>query len=300
VLRRIAGVDRQVPVEPLPGRPDGLSWRTRMRFSVSEDGRAGLLRHRSHEVMDITDCLIAHPLITQLEITRRPWPGARSVDVAVAPASGDQSVTVRPPQRGAVAGPAPAYLVHAAAGRDWRVAATGFWQVHPGAADVLAAAVLDSLAPLEGEHAVDIYCGSGLFAGVLAGAVGPGGAVLAVERDAAAVADARHNLRGLPWVTVRRGDVAEMLHAGDLSQAAIAVADPPRGGLDPALAALLAASPLRRLAYVSCDPATLARDIAVLGRSGWELAGLRAFDAFPMTHHVECVATLAPPRGGGA
>jgi len=74
---------------------------------------------------------------------------------------------------------------------------------------------------------------------------------------------------------------------GDLSTGDLSTGDLSTGGRQ-------AGSRLRRVAYVSCDPATLARDIAVFGELGWQLAGLRAFDAFPMTHHVECVAALAP------
>jgi len=200
------------------------------------------------------------------------------------------------------AAPRPRFLTQRAAGRDWRVAASGFWQVHPAAADVLAGAVLASLAPRAGETALDLYCGAGLFAGVLAEAVGPGGAVIGVEQDQAAVRDARHNLRSAPWARVHRGDAAEVLGAIGTQGASIAVLDPPRAGVDRALVELLcAAGPgsapepgLRRIAYVSCDPATLARDIAEFGRHGWVLGQLRAFDAFPMTHHVECLALLAP------
>jgi tRNA/tmRNA/rRNA uracil-C5-methylase (TrmA/RlmC/RlmD family) len=71
------------------------------------------------------------------------------------------------------------------------------------------------------------------------------------------------------------------------------IADPPRAGLAREVTDYLAGdSPPARFAYVSCDPATLARDLSLLAAGGWRLAGLRAFDAFPMTHHVECVATL--------
>ena len=100
------------------------------------------------------------------------------------------------------------YLRQRAAGRPWRVSAAGFWQVHPGAADTLAAAVLDALRPQPGEVALDLYCGAGLFAGVLAAAVGPSGAVIGIEADAAAVRDARRNLRATPWARVHRGDAA--------------------------------------------------------------------------------------------
>jgi len=239
------------------------------------------------------------------------------VEVVVAPGTGERAVITgggpRPPQP-----PRSAYLTQRAAGRDWRVAATGFWQVHPGAADTLAAAVLAGLRPQAGETALDLYCGAGLFAGVLAQAVGPQGTVVGVEQDETAVRDARHNLRPTPWARVHRGDAAEVLGRIGTQGAAIAVLDPPRSGAGRALIeALCGAAPaggagaggagaggagaapaggagagMRRIAYVSCDPATLARDLAEFGRHGWVLDGLRAFDAFPMTHHVECLALL--------
>jgi tRNA/tmRNA/rRNA uracil-C5-methylase (TrmA/RlmC/RlmD family) len=199
---------------------------------------------------------------------------------------------------GPVRGSGQRFLVQRAAGRDWRVSAAGFWQVHPQAADTLAGAVLDGLSPQPGETALDLFCGAGLFAGVLATAVGSDGAVIAVERDGAAVRDARHNLRAEPWARVHRGDAAEIIGRVGLSGASIAVLDPPRAGVDRRVINALCTGPgMRAIAYVSCDPATLARDLAVLARHGWELAELRAFDAFPMTHHVECVAIVEPQPG---
>jgi tRNA/tmRNA/rRNA uracil-C5-methylase (TrmA/RlmC/RlmD family) len=213
------------------------------------------------------------------------------------------------------------YLSQHAAGRDWRVSAGAFWQVHPAAADALTDAVLASLEPRPGDAALDLYCGAGLFSGALAPAVGPGGTVVGIEADDAAVRDARHNLREWPWARVHKGDVAAVLargvdraglaaggggprpprgalSGGGPPPARLVVADPPRAGLAREVIEYLAAarSGIGRLAYVSCDPATLARDIGLLTGRGWTLDGLRAFDAFPMTHHVECVATLTPGR----
>lgn len=315
-LRRMAGIDRVVTVEPLPGDSGGLGWRTRVSFAVGKDGLAGLYKHRSHEIVRVGDCLIAHPAVTEVGVTRQQWQGARSVDVAVAPATGERAVMAHGGGRH-VSGQR--FLTQHAAGRDWRVAADGFWQVHPGAADALADAVLAALRPEPGETALDLFCGAGLFAGVLAGAVGPDGAVIGVEQDPAAVRDARHNLRPTPWARVLRGDAAEVVGRIGLSGASIAVLDPPRTGLDRPLIEALTGGPataqpvagpaatepaltqpvagLRAIAYVSCDPATLARDLAVFGQRGWRLDGLRAFDAFPMTHHVECVAILVPDAG---
>jgi tRNA/tmRNA/rRNA uracil-C5-methylase (TrmA/RlmC/RlmD family) len=116
--------------------------------------------------------------------------------------------------------------------------------------------------------------------------------VIGIESDDSAVRDARHNLRDTPWARIHRGDVAQVLRRGGLPLARLAVADPPRAGLAREVVRYLTASGAQRFAYVSCDPATLARDIGLLIADGWRLDGLRAFDAFPMTHHVECVATL--------
>ncbi|HYB45788.1 MAG TPA: hypothetical protein VED20_00320, partial [Streptosporangiaceae bacterium] len=187
------------------------------------------------------------------------------------------------------------YLSQRAAGRDWRVSAGTFWQVHPGAADALADAVLAALGPRPGDAVLDLYCGAGLFAGVLAPGVGPGGTVIGVEADRAAVRDARYNLREWPWAQVRSGDVAGVLAGQGMLPARLVVADPPRAGLAREVIDYLGrpGNGAGRLAYVSCDPATLARDIALLTARGWELDGLRAFDAFPMTHHVECLAALS-------
>ncbi|HUZ36586.1 MAG TPA: TRAM domain-containing protein [Streptosporangiaceae bacterium] len=339
-LRRIAGLDLAVAVEPLPGGQGGLGWRTRIRYSVGPGGATGLLRHRSHEVVEVGDCPLAHPLVHQAGVAGQRWEQVSSLEVAVSPGSGERAVTVtpapgrrpraarpaagEPSARQSVAAHAVAslagqvdtvlvsgpggrlttlrgrgYLRQSAAGRTWRVAAGTFWQVHPGAADALTAAVLAALAPGPGDVALDLFCGAGLFAGALAEAVGPDGAVIGVEGDRAAVRDARHNLRGSPWVRVHHGDVATMLAGEGWPAAQLAVLDPPRTGAGRALVQhlLRPGAGLRRVAYVSCDPATLARDIAVFAELGWRLAALRAFDAFPMTHHVECVATLVPVDG---
>jgi tRNA/tmRNA/rRNA uracil-C5-methylase (TrmA/RlmC/RlmD family) len=318
-LRRIAGIDREITVEALPGDPDGLGWRTRVQFAVREDGVAGLRAHRSHQVIDVGECPIAHEAITGLALTGRRWPGETSVEALVGTGSGERVVIVSPGRSvGPSAEPIAAdavlrrahprnrrltpvrgrgYLVQHAAGRDWRVSAGAFWQVHPAAADALASAVLASLEPRPGDAALDLYCGVGLFAGVLAPVVGPGGTVIGVETDDAAVRDARHNLREWPWARVHKGDVAAVLTRGGLPPARLAVADPPRSGLAREVIEYVSAAEngVSRLAYVSCDPATLARDIGLLAGRGWVLDGLRAFDAFPMTHHVECVATLSAP-----
>ena len=326
-LKRLAGMDREVAVEPLAGDEAGLGWRTRVQFAVRADGVAGLRAHRSHEVIAVDRCLIAHPAITGLGITGQRWNGVASVEAVVGTGVGERLVILSQPSHGretqttrrsvSIEGiPADAvvrragrlltplrgrsFLSQRAAGRDWRVSAGVFWQVHPAAADALADAVMAGLRPRAGDVALDLYCGAGLFAGVLAAAVGPGGTVIGVEADGTAVRDARHNLREWSWARVHRGDVAAVLRRGGLPPARLAVADPPRSGLAREVIDYLsgAGNGVAWFGYVSCDPATLARDIGLLAQRGWALESLRAFDAFPMTHHVECVAILRAPSAG--
>jgi tRNA/tmRNA/rRNA uracil-C5-methylase (TrmA/RlmC/RlmD family) len=377
-LRRVAGLelDGEITVEALPGDEDstaevagpaattapgqpGLGWRTRVQFAVRPDGLAGLRAHRSHEVIDIGDCPIAHPAIRDLGLLDYSWEGAGTVEAAAGgpePAGGPEQghrdrvviltragraprgrrapgsvpgrraardergrdVRVRSEDRAVELFPQDAvdaveaesvlirsahrltplrgrqYLAEFAAGRYWQVSAGGFWQVHPAAADTLSAAVTEALEPKPGDSALDLYCGAGLFAGVLAPLVGSGGSVTAIESDAAAVRDARANLTSYPWVAVHRNDVALAVADRGLAQARLVVADPPRAGLAREVVDYLTGdSRAERFAYVSCDPATLARDLGLLIAGGWRVDGLRAFDAFPMTHHVECVVTLS-------
>lgn len=307
-LTRLAGLDWPVEVERVPGASDeGLGWRTRVSFAVGSDGRPGLHKHRSHEVVRIEDCLIAHPGVRELDLPGQPWPGASSVE-AIAASTGDRAIMVEsadPELAPRLPRFAPSvsvvvdgerlrgrsYVREEATGRVWRVSGGGFWQVHPGAAETLVGAVLEVLDPRPGDAAVDLYSGVGLFAGALAERVGPEGSVLAVEADERAVGDARRNLHDLPWVRLVSGRV-DQTELGD--RVDLVVLDPPRSGAGRAAVRRIAASRPRAIAYVACDPATLARDVATFAASGYVLSGLRAFDLFPMTHHVECVAALHP------
>jgi tRNA/tmRNA/rRNA uracil-C5-methylase (TrmA/RlmC/RlmD family) len=389
-LRRVAGLElgAEITVEALPGdegapaqQPGaaetvdaaqtaetgqaGLGWRTRVQFAVRPDGLAGLRAHRSHEVIDIGDCPIAHPAIRDLGLLDYSWEGAGTVEAAAGsperadptqpgdpapPLHQDRVVILtkagRAPRGRRAPGSAPGrraardergrdagvrseekavelfpqeavdsveaeavlirsahrltpvrgrqFLTQFAAGRHWQVNAGGFWQVHPAAADTLSEAVVAALEPKPGDTALDLYAGAGLFAGVLAPLVGADGSVTAIESDAAAVRDARANLDVYPWVRVHRNDVALAVADRGLPRARLVIADPPRAGLAREVVDYLTgASGAERFAYVSCDPATLARDLGLLIAGGWRVDGLRAFDAFPMTHHVECVVTLS-------
>ena len=178
---------------------------------------------------------------------------------------------------------------HVVHGRRFEVADDAFWQVHPGAPQVLVDTVLGMLSPQPGETALDLYAGVGLFSAFLLDAVGPGGRVVAVEGDATASA---LSVTNCPAAEVRAGDVAGVLATAYDEPFDLVVLDPPReGARRPVVEQVVARQP-RAVAYVACDPAALARDLATFAELGYRLRELRAFDLFPMTHHVECVALL--------
>jgi tRNA/tmRNA/rRNA uracil-C5-methylase (TrmA/RlmC/RlmD family) len=249
-LRRLARLEVDVVVEPVPGDRDGLGWRTRQRYVPLPGGRKGMRKHRSHDVVPVERCLL---------------------DAAEGP-----TFEVR--------------------GASFAVSDGGFWQVHPGAPEALVAAVLEALAPQPGESALDLYAGVGLFSRFLLDVVGPDGRVCAVEGDAAAVRLAKRNCPGL---RATAGDVGAVLATEYDAPFDLVVLDPPRVGAKRKVVEQVVDRRPRAVAYVACDPAALARDVAIFAEHGYGLTGLRAFDLFPMTHHVECVALLEPVTAAG-
>ncbi len=326
-LARLAGLTPQEAgwngtVEPAPGDklPKGEvpAWRTRVQYAVDQDGYAGLRRHRSHEVQRIDHCLIAAPGVSELGIESREWPGVAGVQAIAATGSSDRQVLVEPEpgerlpiveldkpvsvlridehDGGVHRVHGRGFVRERADGRTYRVGSGGFWQVHPKAPDVLVEAVMQGLTPRKGEMALDLYCGVGLFAGAIAERIGERGAVLGIESGKRAVEDARHNLRDLERVRIEHGKVETVLPRTGITEVDIIVLDPPRAGAGQQTVTHLASLSPRRIAYVACDPAALARDLAYFKAAGYQPRFLRAFDLFPMTQHVECVAILEPVK----
>jgi tRNA/tmRNA/rRNA uracil-C5-methylase (TrmA/RlmC/RlmD family) len=287
-LRRIAGLDVAVVVQELPGGP--LGWRTRTRLAVDSSGRAGFRAHRSHMVVPVLACPLAAPGSLEQVLARRWRPGAE-LEV-VADDSGQVHVAQLRPGRPPVQLRGSGRIVRRAASRRWKLSARGFWQVHPAAADALADLVRKWSAAPRGGTAWDLYGGAGLFASVLADQVGATGSVTVVETSRRAVADGAAALSDLPQVSFVTGRV-ERAVAELPGQPDVVVLDPPRDGAGRQVAAAVTARQPVRLVHLACDPAALARDLACYLESGYRLLELRALDAFPMTHHVECVAALA-------
>ncbi|WP_314075846.1 TRAM domain-containing protein [Rothia mucilaginosa] len=200
---------------------------------------------------------------------------------------------------------------------SYQVSAGGFWQIHRAAPSTMVSTMLTMLRPQEGECALDLYAGAGLFTAALADAVGATGTVISIEGSPVTHKDARSNFApdgcsrtensADTRIEVIRGDVARhlvdlktALEFGEIPAIDAVVLDPSREGANRTTLERLDALDPKRILYVACDPASLGRDTGILRELGWDMVQLRAFDMYPNTHHVESVALFerapAKPR----
>lgn len=298
-LERLAGfrIGGDVRAEPVgAGEPTG--WRTRVRLGVGYRGRIGFRRHHSNEIATAPDCgqLPAGMLDS---VRDRTWPIGAEVHVVIDD-DGQRHVVRAGPWEGRRSGFArPNFQVvegnresvQRVGHRVWQVPVTGFWQSHRDAARVYSELV-GSWAELErGMTAWDLYGGAGVFAAVLADGVGEIGQVLTVDMGKAASRAATQALADLKQVQVVNASVRKVLE-GLRERADVAVVDPPRKGAGRDVVTLLSDAGVPRIIHIGCEVASFARDLGLYQAAGYAVEELRVFDAFPLTHHVECVCLL--------
>jgi tRNA/tmRNA/rRNA uracil-C5-methylase (TrmA/RlmC/RlmD family) len=298
-LKRIAGLEMDVEVAP-PGEVQGS--RTRLRCAVNEDGRLSLRAARSHQLVPIDSCWISNDAFEPALLST--WRGVSEVELRALGTAEPFAVARRESERGTH------YELRSLTGAPldpgthsrvvvgdhvFSVGPLSFWQSHRDAPSVLLDAVLELSNVTSGDDVVDLFSGVGLFAVPLAKLVGSSGRVTAVESSAVGVRDARTNATGLKQLKVREWSVTARSVNDTVREGSVVVLDPPRQGLAKGVAESLVRRRPRRLVYVSCDAATMARDLKNFLGSGFSLKQLRIFDLFPMTEHVELVALLDSP-----
>ncbi|MFH5207503.1 class I SAM-dependent RNA methyltransferase [Antrihabitans sp. NCIMB 15449] len=313
-LRRIAGIERDVEVGVLAGTGDGGGWRTRVRLAVDEHGQAGVHGYRSGSVL--ADLRCPQPVSGAMDgVAEQSWrPGAElavAVDsdgvrhvVELSPARVSGTGRRSPGRRGAMARRAATNtpraqrvamgtgrVVERVGGRAWELDAVGFWQAHRGAAEEYSSVVAEWSDASAGALAWDLYSGAGVFAARLADQVGESGTVVAVESSREAVRDGKAALTDLAVVQFHAARVENVL--ADVAGAPeVVVLDPPRSGAGREIVTAVAQQNPQRVVHIGCDPAAFARDVSLYQEQGYRLTDLRAYDAFPLTHHVEVVGLL--------
>lgn len=290
-LRRIARVELGPAEIPITGAAHQWHYRSRAQWQHdAERSRLGYFERGSHRVCDVADCPVLVPALqaTLTDLRRRMQSNALPGDTLEfqAVAGDDDKASLAPPLDEKSA----REVSRTIEGERYYFSAEGFFQINH---ELLPALVAAATSDAAGAHALDLYCGVGLFTLPLARRFTR---VTGIEANCEALDYARRNLADaqLTGATLECAKVGEYLdrHAQELAPTNFVLLDPPRAGAEPAaINSLLALRP-ERIAYVSCDPATLARDLRQLMTGGYQLESVAAFDLFPQTHHVETIAKL--------
>jgi 23S rRNA (uracil1939-C5)-methyltransferase len=308
-LSRIGGLAEPMVRPTLPS-PADYYYRNHAQFSPTPDGRLGFWSADSRRVVAIRECHQIEPPLAELfhHITVEPEQAAGLERASLrAGAEGETLVVLETPDEApeveldlpvdaallrpdgtslALAGRD--FLIYEIRGRAFRVSAGSFFQVNTAVAERLVEVAVEALALRGGEAVLDLYCGVGLFSAFVAPTAGR---LVGVEAFAPAVADAAFNLDEFDHIELYEAAVEDALPALE-GRFDAALLDPPRAGATPeALDALLSAG-VARIVYISCDPATLARDARRLVGGGYRLDWAQPLDMFPQTFHVECVAVF--------
>ncbi|HLH60827.1 MAG TPA: class I SAM-dependent RNA methyltransferase [Ktedonobacteraceae bacterium] len=295
LLHEVGGFDDPPVLEPVPC-DDPWHYRNHMRFSVNRQGQAGLTARGTHRVLPLSACPIAHEHINRAlealstQVNPRPQVlircGTATNQVLLQPAPSPEVA-----QRLCEAGleVRTEDMEEVLAGETFRIRPSSFFQTNTRQAEKMVQMVQDGLGD-RATSVIDAYCGVGTFALALAKHFDR---VIAIEESASAIKDAQENLRDLHNVEIRKGKVEDLL-PGLASQVQGLVIDPPRAGCQPVVLEALIRNPVARIVYVSCDPATLARDLRILCQThaAYRLRSVQPLDMFPQTAHIECVAVL--------
>jgi len=295
-LERVGGLDGSI-AQPTLASPERLRYRNHARFTVSkptwtdkEPGQLGYMHRERRRHVVVEECLLMGPWINQAlaalqgrvaETTQLSLRyGMNTGSWMLQPKFHETEVPMESGQK---------HYTESLLGHEFQVSSPSFFQVNTHQAEQLVERVLDALALTGNETVIDAYAGVSTFAVLMAGHAKR---VVAVEESAAALVDARVNVAGLSNVELREAKTEDVLMELAADGVDAVILDPPRAGCMPGTLDALLAAPPKRIVYVSCDPQTLARDLAVLTAGPFKLDSVLPVDMFPQTHHVESMSVL--------
>ena len=308
-LKRLAGLT-DFPVAEVVPSPDPWNYRNTLQFHVSPAGKLSFQRAGSNAFVEISECHLPQAAIDRFwpQLSFEPEAG---IDRVILRAGSDDELLLglesqqeTPPEfavdfpisvvymssNGNIVLSGDEYAVMEVNGRAFKVSIGSFFQVNLPQAEAMVKQVLKLAGDLKGKSVVDAYCGVGLFSAFMAGSAGH---LIGIELSDSACQDYAVNLDDFSNVDLYVGAVEQVL-PGLSIQPELVVIDPPRAGLDARAVTAIAGLQPEKIIYVSCDPATFARDVKRFGQQGYTLQNVTPFDQFPQTFHIETISEFRP------
>jgi len=308
-FERIGKIDNP-PIHPIVPSPSPWNYRNYVQFHIGQNGELGYIHADGEHLLPIYECHLPQTLINdlwpQIELGADPeilrlgirqdtydnlmlvlegedkTPPEFSLDIPV-------SAVYTPPEARLTVLAGDDHLTYTLLDRNFQVSARSFFQVNTLMAEKMVHFLLKNVDFYEGSRAIELYAGVGLFSAFIAEKVGH---LTAIESSGAACYDFTVNLEEFDNVVLYEAEVEEVVPTINFTPD-ILIADPPRSGLAPAVHDAITALQPKQIAYISCDPATLARDLKNITRHGYQLVSATPFDLFPQTAHVETVCLIS-------
>ena len=264
---------------------NGLNWRSRLNLGISENKKLGLRSHKSNNIIEIDECLIALKEINNLDVFNKHWENNDNIKISC---SSENDITI-------------SHLGEKISGSDklkevvednkFNISPQSFWQSHKSAPGIILEKVLKFANIKKGERVCDLYGGVGLFTLPISKIIGENGEVHLIETNKACIDDANEMFADLKNIFIHHGTVEQKL--GSIKKINTIILDPPRNGISKQVINQMIEKKPHTIVYVSCNPSTLARDTKILLNNKYELTNVVGLDLFPMTHHVECVTSFS-------
>jgi len=262
----------------------GLNWRTRLNLAISENKKLGLRAHKSNKIIEIDECLIAVEGINKSEIFNKKWENEDNIKISY---SSDNDMNISQLGKN-ISGPDK--LNEVVDDNKYYISPKSFWQSHKNAPEFILEQVLKFANIKEGERVCDLYGGVGLFTLPISKILGENGEVHLIEVNRVCIDDATELFADIKNIFIHHGTVEQKL--GSIKKINTIILDPPRNGVSKQVINQMIEKKPQTIIYVSCNPSTLARDTKILTDNNYTLTNIVGLDLFPMTHHVECVASF--------
>ena len=262
----------------------GLNWRTRLNLAISENKKLGLYAHKSNKIIEIDECLIAVEGINKSEIFNKKWENEDNIKISY---SSDDDMNISQLGKN-ISGSDK--LNEVVDDNKYYISPKSFWQSHKNAPHLILEQVLKFANIKEGERVCDLYGGVGLFTLPISKILGENGEVHLIEVNRVCIADANEMFADIKNIFIHHGTVEQKL--GSIKKINTIILDPPRNGVSKQVINQMIEKKPQTIIYISCNPSTLARDAKVLTDNNYTLTNIVGLDLFPMTHHIECVASF--------